>query len=435
MGGADGSISISGGSVEITNNIGAYYGSLYTGAGPNPFTTSPYKDTYVLGSGVAAVFSLGNGPSTINRIYLADADYAAGARRYNANIGPGDCVEVNGVAGSLQSIQSTDGITIDTAFMGTTLSGGTYFRPGNGQLTVTENGIPVTIPTGQPVSPAEWIALTQVSYRGSQSLVLDENGEAAGGSFAVTSQNIPTGGFNAFVLPAGVTLNSQAGNLTFSGTATIGGNLNFVSGGSAPNCLILNAPQPGHPSLLVASGGSLTSDRGLAIVGHGNGVTFMFSGSVSVQSGTLQILAPEGDLDLSGLFGSGNFSTGGAGFAAAAGGVITATDLSTAMTLDAINVAGPGGNITLAAGADFTVANGVFTLNGASGTGGSIVLPSINFKSNSGTIAIQANAGSGSAGSIMTGNVDVSGSGGAAGWLTNSGGAGGAGGDDKSARR
>lgn len=115
------------------------------------------------------------------------------------------------------------------------------------------------------------------------------------------------------------------------------------------------------------------------------------------------LIASGGDLDLSGLFASGPlFATYGGDFIALAGGDITATSAPQGATINAQAQTGPGGQILLSAGTDFSVFNPSatkflegrdFTINGASQSGGSIKLANVSLQTNNSPVTVNAYGG------------------------------------------
>ena len=90
----------------------------------------------------------------------------------------------------------------------------------------------MTVANTDKVTPSEYVALVQVSDSNSQPLILTGTGEgtgvASGGTFSLADSNVPGGGFQAFNLPTGVTMNASAQTpLTYSGSFTNGGTINF----------------------------------------------------------------------------------------------------------------------------------------------------------------------------------------------------------------
>ena len=104
------------------------------------------------------------------------------------------------------------------------------------------------------------------------------------------------------------------------------------------------------------------------------------------------------NVDLSGLFTSGNYSTIGGNFTVSAGENITASTITSSSLLNASNTTGynlPGGTITLTAG--------------TSSAGGDVNLSLISLQSNSGNLTVKATSGSSNSGSVGLDNIDTSG--------------------------
>ncbi|MBX9771490.1 MAG: hypothetical protein K2X29_08980 [Candidatus Obscuribacterales bacterium] len=158
--------------------------------------------------------------------------------------------------------------------------------------------------------------------------------------------------------------------------------------------------------------GGVNIAGGIASVGSAQGDLRIAS---QVLTGDPIYYAQGGDLDLSGNF---NINTGGDDFVALASGNITAP---TAPLNPSIDTSGVGtGNIVLAAGVDFTVVGGVspiacadcsplYTIIGASGTGGDVSLPTVSMTTDIGSISIQAHGGTASAGNIEVLSVNATG--------------------------
>lgn len=116
--------------------------------------------------------------------------------------------------------------------------------------------------------------------------------------------------------------------------------------------------------------------------------------------------AQGGNLDLSGVLpNGGTFSTSGGDFIALATGNITATGMTVDTTINAASSATNGGNIVFAAGVNFTTSGAVspigcsdcssnYTILGASGDPGSIILPRLALQTAGKNITLQANSGS-----------------------------------------
>jgi hypothetical protein len=150
---------------------------------------------------------------------------------------------------------------------------------GNGTLTIT----PIT-----PVTPAEWVAAEQVTYgTGSnpQTLSIGANNAASGGSFTVTSTDLPGGGFSQIVIPISTggitmnlavnslqtnglknngTINATQPNTTISGIGTLTGSMEIAGVGT------INTPANGTITFVTAQTGAITIDAGTSQTINGN---------------------------------------------------------------------------------------------------------------------------------------------------------------------
>ncbi len=509
--GTGGTISISGGRVAINQTVNSALGISGTFAN---------YSAVALGSSSAISITetnTGSVSTTNTTIYDANADYSSNSRTVIAGIvstgspvifivtesPPSAPPSASGSAGWLQA----GGIvTINNMNAGSDVTSGSF--SGAGTLNITEGDSPatantVTISNGTLITPAQWIALIQVSQGGSQAsqtLTLNSNGVAIGGNFTIASDNIPTSGsFTTLNLPTGVLASASVASLTVTGTGTIDGTLAFqgsgtlnvstlnnngtlsfqgngtlnvssltnngivssssngtqitinantgMSGAGSVNAATVNLlTSSGNIGTSISSRFNVTAQTLTASAAAGSAFLDITSASpitvgalsVDSSSGVLDItahnalsvasgisagtvsLSAGGNLDLSGLFGSGNFSTAGKSFTALATGDVTASTIATANTIDASNIAPGtgGGSITITAGYN------------ASSTGGNISLPTISLSSNSGAVQLQAGSGSSSLGSINVAGIDTSGLGGTGGSSGSpAGAAGGNGGD------
>ena len=114
---------------------------------------------------------------------------------------------------------------------------------------ITVGGVKQTVQSGMLLTPAQNVALSQVSRTGQQSLLLGVNGTATGGNFFVSNERGPISGLT---VPAGVTALNQvslASSLNIAGALTNAGR--FFSFSSNPNVFsaVINATnivnQPG----------------------------------------------------------------------------------------------------------------------------------------------------------------------------------------------
>lgn len=98
------------------------------------------------------------------------------------------------------------------------------------------------IVAGDHVTPAQFVALTQVLNGGTQSLILDTAGRAVSGAFALN--NLPQGLLSGLVIPSGVSaVHDFAVNatLSFSGNLVNSGNLFAVSSSGATTTAVIAA--------------------------------------------------------------------------------------------------------------------------------------------------------------------------------------------------
>jgi hypothetical protein len=119
-----------------------------------------------------------------------------------------------------------------------------------------------------------------------------------------------------------------------------------------------------------------------------------------------------GELDLSSIFSGGPTSqTLGGDFIALASGKIFAATAPPNAVIDATKDTPQftGGRIQLAAGVTFSGT----TVTGVSSTGGDIILPTVNLRTNSNEISLEAHAGNDFDGAITVGSLEASGAGGA----------------------
>ncbi|HEY9793073.1 MAG TPA: hypothetical protein V6D22_21905 [Candidatus Obscuribacterales bacterium] len=166
------------------------------------------------------------GGSVSDPSYLQDANYANDTTTY---IAPGITAQTIVASGS--------GRNVSLGASNPVVSSSSI-----GELFILENGgLRGVVGGNSAVTPAEWVAVTQVSYSGGtpgiQTLSLGTvNGgiNATGGSFTTSDANVPVAGFNALNLPANVTDTVTATSLAFNQSATISGIMNFTdpSGGT-----------------------------------------------------------------------------------------------------------------------------------------------------------------------------------------------------------
>lgn len=160
-------------------------------------------------------------------VYFADANFAQGANTYAASVsGPNAGASI---AGSL----TAPDISVQNQLSSGTMLGGSF--AGQNYFEIVESGANVRIYSGAQVTPAEWVAAIQAAG-GGQTLTLATttpgkagSGYATGGLLNVSSGVIPGGGFTNLNLPASVTQNVFETSITYSGAATVDGDINFLS--------------------------------------------------------------------------------------------------------------------------------------------------------------------------------------------------------------
>lgn len=212
--------------------------------------------------------------------YLPDANYAQGASTY----------PISGVLVLAGQLQAGSGLSIS-------INGTQYSSPfAAGRYSISRNilegNATVTITSGvSRVTPAEYIAFLQTFNGGTQTLVLSQptfttvsgTGFASGGSFAINSQNIPNGNFLTLNLPAAVTATVNVPAITYTGSATINGVMNFTASGAQLN--VATVSNIFGQVNFNGGGGAIVS--GGSIIG---------SGLVTASTGTLALSAVGGNI-------------------------------------------------------------------------------------------------------------------------------------------
>ena len=287
--GGDGTMTLSGASVAVTGTIGTSSYSFHNNSSYSGY--SLYAGTH---GSIAIWTSQGKIPTT----YFSDANYgtATSADKGSVTI--------------QQGLPTLAGSSFPTYSLHTT----------GAELTIVEGGVPVIETGTKSVTPAELVALVQMSTNGVQTLTLDSNGNAtagSGSSFTTAAANVPSAGFTDLVLPSGVT-DSYTASTTVSGvttstltisslnslpaTATINGALNFSSsatvtatsvtigsGGSlstAGSSLTVNTPT-------LTNGGAMSANAASSTITVQNPTTLTLSGT-GTMTATNVIIAPTG---------------------------------------------------------------------------------------------------------------------------------------------
>ena len=285
---------------------------------------------------------------------------------------------------------------------------------------VVSGGTTVVVNPGQMVTPSQYIALTQVTGSGSQSIVLNADGAGQSGALSLFASQTDT--LSTLVVPSDITLYgigfNSADPLVVLGGSTIAGNLYTLQSGSATESslnfgnltvsglLSGSAPVVNSPilSVLMPSGG-LFSSSGLSINAVGSvfntgtiaspgGLSITAGGNIS-NSGVLSgstvnlaaqsvsnygtVLASAGNVNLNAL--SGNFVNSGL-IAAPLGSINVNTDAATlASNVNFDNLGG-----TLKAAQNIQFRNGDYSGDAdISITGGDLLSAAVNVNAGQGT--------------------------------------------------
>lgn len=386
-----------GGQISLTAQTVAVNGAI-TGGSTGGFNGQSINAQGTGGS--IQVNSTGGGKGTVSSQYFTDANYASASFKLGVAITAGaGFTTAGGIAAGPPTANS---ITINSVAHSSPLNGPQAFGGGPATITITESGNPIVVSHGDSVTPAEYIALVQVSTTGTQPLTLNGTGvgtgvAAPGGSFTVASANVP-GIFLGLNLPAGVTENITAPAVSFAGASNINGNitntgtLSFFAGN-----VTLSSSAP-----TTISGGTLVFYNAVSLGASTNLSTatgsISFSSTVDSANSTAQNLTinSKGPLGFSAAVGSSNalgaIALTGAG----------ATTFSSTVNAASLSVTGPSsiiGNITT---------SGTQTYSGAVVLGANTTLTTTNSAVSFGSTVdgaqnLTINAGSGAIG--FTGNV------------------------------
>ncbi len=379
-GGAAGAINLSGMAVAVQGKISA----------------SSYNGVSIIATGTSAgsVHITESLASLSSVVFSQNADYTSQSRTVaSPTIGAG---YFDAVSGSSTTTSGSNGaiITFLSTINGT--SGGsvttnTKFYDTASSVTLQESGGNYAVPsnTANALTPAELIAAIQVS-QGLQTLVLNGSsttgGAASGGSFTLSSGNVPGGGFTNFNLPSGVTENADSSISTLSvtpitvnstplpGTATISGTLNFAASGallSVSSTTIVAATGAVNFSGTgggITTGGTLTFNNAVALTApttltttNNGAVTFNSTvDSTSTTAESLTISAGSGTIDFTTNVGASHVL-----------GAIGITDTSTTTFSGSVSAA------SLSTGTGTTDINGgSVTTSGAQTYNGPVILSS-----------------------------------------------------------
>ncbi|MBS2005405.1 MAG: hypothetical protein JST01_00090 [Cyanobacteria bacterium SZAS TMP-1] len=233
---------------------------------------------------------------------------------------------------------------------------------GAGSISITVGGKSETFSAGAHVTPAEYVAIRQV-LTGSQSLNLDSQGAATGGSFSINA--VASSRISDLVVPAGVVAFDYAGgskNQVFTGDILNYGTIYGVGTRGSGNTVSINARDITNesgglistklPTTLISTLGGLFTGVNLslnAIDDISNSGKIISSGSLSLNTlngsifniaGNNSNLAPvmQANGNVSVSSGSGNLTNSGL-IASAIGNI----NISTANVANNINICAAGG--------------------------------------------------------------------------------------------
>ncbi|MBS1998324.1 MAG: hypothetical protein JSS86_18500, partial [Cyanobacteria bacterium SZAS LIN-2] len=277
---------------------------------------------------------------------------------------------------------------------------------GAGSISITVGGKSETFSAGAHVTPAEYVAIRQV-LTGSQSLNLDTQGAATGGSFSINA--VASSRISDLVVPAGVVAFDYAGgskNQVFTGDILNYGTIYGVGTRGAGNTVSINARDITNesgglistklPTSLISTLGGLFSGVNLslnAIDDISNSGKIISSGSLSLNTlngsifniaGSNSNLAPVmqayGNVSVSS--GSGNLTNSGL-IASTVGNI----NISTTTVANNINICAAGGSFQALKG-DINVRDASYISNAnINMNGGDYLSKNLNLYSGAGVIS------------------------------------------------
>ncbi len=360
--GGGGTIDVNVTNMQVQGTVNTFW-SGYTAA---PYTTVHGKSS-IMAVGAGGTVKLQTASGSLPPSYSGILDLSSNVKSLTLAGGSFDVGVASGnnrSAGDIEAASTGTPVTINGKSVASPVTTGS-FGSGGGPLQITENGAKVNFNYGDPITPAELVALVQVTTTASQPLILDQFGVAKSGSFSIDSKNIPSGGFSTLILPSSVTLNDNLSSLSFSTSAKVDGllSVDFAGGGT------LSTP------LLTVNGTVTASNGNLNIQGTGAGnaldLAMGAAGLISTTNGNITFNGTAGPIN-SKTSGLGTITVGGVGNSLTLNGgtgktavnilldvgAINGTVNSTALGLD-LTVAGAGalniGNLTAT---DITIAAG-----------------------------------------------------------------------------
>ncbi len=212
--GLAGDITLKGRDIAITKTIASYY--TKTDIEKSPYAAySVFTHSQRGGGEITITTASGNVTSTE---YSSNSDLESSTPTIAAQLRPGQLT----LGGSMRGEQ----VSINNTALNDTTGPGIITSSGTGSLTLSENGSNKVITNGTMVTPAEWVALVNKAVTGSQGLQLTGSGVANGGSFGISSDNLPLNGFFSLVVPNNVSASVKQATLNAALT-NIKGELRF----------------------------------------------------------------------------------------------------------------------------------------------------------------------------------------------------------------
>ncbi len=286
--GNGGSINLNGDQVEVLSVVSGFWGKTSVKYGTNSLLA-------IGPSGTVTVSSTGG--LTSSPVLNALADYSSSKATLSVPLGNnftvGSLAGKNGTAGAISAGPQSNSITINGVGLSNSIERRSFVTAGSAYVTIVENSLPVLFNSNSKATPAELVAIEQVLFEGGQTVVLDSNGTAVGGSITLQSRNIPAAGFSTLVLPPNVSLFDQVDNLSYSESVSIYGtfqyngsstlaklttpsivNSNSISSGNSAISLIVQSPL--GQKLAVSGNGNFSAGT-IRFVGSGGRVIFLSS--------------------------------------------------------------------------------------------------------------------------------------------------------------
>ncbi len=182
------------------------------------------------------------------------------------------------------TISSHHYIDLDLASTSDNTKAGGLFR--NGPVDINVGGKELAITSKSLITESEKLAAMQVLFTGRQSLLLDSQGSADGGSLTIGSRLSQH--LSNLIIPQGVSVTdtSKSGILNLSGNLNDSGSLNLIT-----NHSILNAFSILASNITVGPGGQLTAAGNLNIFSRSGEITN--NGTISSINGSINISVPK----------------------------------------------------------------------------------------------------------------------------------------------